>query len=455
MGWQDLPDVAPAGSWKDLPDLSQADRDMRARELSASAVGKAEGEGEAAMDKALEPSDVVVSTRGARAGLAQGLSRGFSDELEGAVNAGLAAGGVKINDRNDLSKGLSLTHPAAPPSWEDLKKAYEDSRNARRSDIAEAKAAQPIQYTTGDVAGSMVGPGAGGTTKLGRAALGFVSGAARGYGSSDAEDGKQGAFDAATGGATGALANVVGGAVGDRFAGKAQAVEAATRDAQQKAAEKALRSATSGLGGETSSAVRTFEVLKEAANDMSLPAAERAAAAARLQEPDMIALAPQVVRSSIARSYGQSNRMADARDAMTEAARQTEPASVDAATQARLSDWAPLRRRVRTLAERYGPGLALGALGYAHGGQNEGIAGLATGLGVSHLGGKPLLILQNLLADPTVASRVARTGEALSGPATQGAVQQSAAHAPEFTKYLEENAPKAWSSLTGDDEEKK
>lgn len=446
-------------------DMPPEDAAMRARELNASAVGKAEGEGEAALDK--PTTDVADATRGARAGLAQGLSRGFSDEMEGALNAALAVVGVKINDRNDLTKGLSPTHPDHPLTWEELGKAYTDARNARRGDIAEAQDAQPIQYGVGDVAGSMVGPGAGGTTKLARAGYGLLNGGVSALGHSNADLTKGDVGDAAKdtlgGAGVGAVANVLGGVVGDKFSEQAARAQAAGRSAMQKIAEKGLRSTTGALGGETSSANRAFEVLKNAVDDETLPAAERAAAAARLAEPDMVALAPQIVRSNIARSYGQSNRIADARDAMTAAAEKTTPEAIDEATKQSLSPDAARRAimsRASTMAQRFGPSIAMGALGAHAGGTTGALLGGVGGAVVGAMHGRPGTILANALQNPAVQYNGSKLAQYLAQKETGAAVNTAGESQSNIrgalAHYLddEENQPHPWSSLTSGDDNK-
>lgn len=136
--------------------------------------------------------ELPEATRGLRAGTAQGASAGFSDEMEGGLNGLAAAANLKINDNNDLTKGVSILNKERPPSWKDVQDAYTNSRNDRRKTVAKAEADQPIGYGVGELGGSMMIPVPGAAEAKGIKALaksgakvGSVLGSANYVGHSD------------------------------------------------------------------------------------------------------------------------------------------------------------------------------------------------------------------------------------------------------------------------------
>lgn len=194
-----------------------------------------------------QPPGAIAS---AADGVGQGLTFGFSDELEGAGRAALS----KINDP-EKPWGQAWSEGVAVP---------------RARQAAEAEA-HPVAYYGGQIAGGIAVPaglaglgvrGAAVAGGVARAGLGTRSAAAAGegalygagYGAGTAEGGLQ---DRAIGAATGAAAGAVGGALMpgavDLVAGGARAVTAPlrgvlqpTRFGQEKVAEAMLRDKNPG-----------------------------------------------------------------------------------------------------------------------------------------------------------------------------------------------------------------
>lgn len=146
----------------------RANDPLRAKEKSLEVIGKALGDADNAVEKSHWFKNKVApaidkgiataeeETRGVRAATLQGLSIKTGDEMEGVLNALLAGGGLKINDRNDVSKGLSLQKPAV--SWDDLKAAFFKARDERRADRAKAEKDQPLRYHAAEFLSGMAVP---------------------------------------------------------------------------------------------------------------------------------------------------------------------------------------------------------------------------------------------------------------------------------------------------------
>lgn len=334
-----------------------------------------------------------------------------------ALGEGIATarGTPLVGSHLDELSALLQTGSASGP-------AYQKKLGESRSAVTQAVKDNPMAPLFGSLAFAPALP----SSAAGRIALGTASGVSEGVGSAPSMS--EAVRPGLIGGAAGLGTSLVGEgllAAGGVLRGKQSNVG---RAATQKAAEKAFASARSGLGGETSSAVRTFEVLREAAQNPELPAELREAAKARLAEPDMIDLSHQAVRSNISRSYDQSARLAKARDAMAEAGQALNPDALEAARQARADDPSALIRRVREL----GPKLILPAVGSALGGA----PGAAAGGLVGAVLGRSATTVKNAMTDPYVASRVLGLG----GNALKGAGAITSSGAPATSRAIDDYA---------------
>jgi hypothetical protein len=364
-----------------------------------------------------------ASTTGAAAhGLVQGGTLGFGDELYGALSADIDQRERMQQIADDIDKakadGLygdviqpppqttwqlkrpgqpvqTLVRPASSPNDAESRlgswlKDYINGRDSMRKDDSTAEAAHPYAYGGGELVGSLAVPvpGAGeakGLARVGKFALqGATLGGLSAAGHSTADNALDLAKDTGGGAALSAPLGVAGGFAGDKLAARGVAAQQAARDNATKLAEHGFASARGALGGETSSAARTLELLEKAATDPNVPEDLSRAASDMLSSPEGQALKAQVVRSSAARFPDQLSRIQGARDAMTEAATHLEPAAIDKATNDALSPGAAARAltsRAKTLGERAIP-IALGqALG--------GPAGLAAGAVTSGVIGRP------------------------------------------------------------------
>lgn len=386
-------------------------------------------------------------------GAVQGGTLGFGDEWQGLVSA--------VLDNAPLYRHL-LGYPSAQERGEenifsptgygyDFGETYRRGRDAARAEDDAAKAAHPIAYGASEVGGTLAVPfpGAGGLKGGARAVAYGAQGAALGgasalgHSKADLTTGDPAAADAATrdiegGAAIGAPAAMVGGAISDKLGSLAAGARASRAAANDKALEAAFNSARGALGGETSSAARTLEVLEKAASDPSLPEDVSRQAAELLAGPDGAALKAQVVRSSLGRFPDQLGRIQSARDAMTDAAAKWTPEEVQRLTESDLAPSAALKAigsRLKTLGERYAPVAVGGALG--------GPGGAAAGALVGGMAGRPTTIVGNMMKAAPVVYNAARVGEPLVRGATKAGIEYAGATEP-WASFLrdEEEQPK-------------
>lgn len=190
------------------------------------------------------PSKVTSAIRGA----AQGVSMGFGDEIQGVMEAGGRAIGVKGLGANNFDQSLQK------PTWdiEELKKAYHEARDSARTEDKKAKEANPGSYFGGELVGGIAGGkklplGQVGTLpKAMMSGAGF--GAVTGLGASESETVGGMAKDTVLGAGAGAVGGAVAhgggkliGAVGDR-------ITSARRAAGEKVGEFAEKAAVNATG---------------------------------------------------------------------------------------------------------------------------------------------------------------------------------------------------------------
>lgn len=159
----------------------------------------------------------LTTLQSGMAGLSQGASLGFADELVGGINAALD---VAID--TVMRPGLTEEQQKYLDSPE-FSAAYKTERDRIRAKIRQAAKDNPAAFIAGEIGGSIAStaiPGrlaaqaAGNLAKAVRAASGTVgTGAVAGAGFSEAEELTQVAKDAAKGAAVGAALGKVGGAV--------------------------------------------------------------------------------------------------------------------------------------------------------------------------------------------------------------------------------------------------
>lgn len=303
---------------------------------------------------------------------------------------------------------------------------YEKKRDAARSTVDASVRQNPRLPIAGSFA-----PGSGPANAIGRILLGTAAGASEGIG--EAPTMSQAPKMGLIGAGAGLGMSLVGEGLrssGGYLGAKKQGVLDKTAADTERAAQKAFASARGGLGAETSSAMRTYEVLEKAASDPSLPEEVSRAAAARLEEPDMQALRAQVIQSHVGRSYDSAARIDSAKRSMAEAGQALQPDALAAATQRRIDDPSALMRRLREL----GPKVLLPTLGGALAGPAGAGAGAISGAVLGRSG----TTIRNALVDPYVATRLLGAGEtALSGAGRVATASSPAAAREALAPYLE------------------
>lgn len=369
-------------------------------------------------------------------GAVQGGTLGFADEFAGLVGAAL---------RKDPATSAMIGYPTPEEMGEEnifsptgygksFADDYRGERDAQRAEDEKNRAAHPIAYGLGEVAGTLAVPmpgagnlkGAARATAYGTQGAGIGGLSALGRSEEDLTKGNPGALDRAerdmgVAAGVGGAAGVLGGKLADWIAGKGAAAKASREFANNKTLEGAFNSARGSLGGETSSAARTLELLEKAASDPSLPEDISRSAAAMLAGPDGAALKAQVVRSSLGRFPDQLGRIQSARDAMTEAAANWNPENVAKMTAADLSPGAAVKAigsRLKTLGERSVPV----ALGTALGGPGGAVAGTL----LSGTMGRPTTVVGNMMKAAPVVYNASRAAE----PFTRAMSKEGAALAP-------------------------
>lgn len=274
-------------------------------------------------------------------GFAQGGTFGFADEAGGVL------GMVDEAARRTFGSGGVY---GDKPLRQALVERYLLERGGNREELAEAQVAHPAITGAAELAGGLAVPipGAGGVRaaaqagKIGQAALragalGAGMGAVSGYGRTEAPDLAGQVKDIARDATIGGLVMAPLGAGAARLSSaKAKAAQDAL-EKTQKEADKAMRSARSALGGETSSGFRTIEQLERALNDPGVDPAARQAALDFLTSPEGQALKNQVLESASRRGGGQVARIQDAEQAFSDASAATDPAAVQQATADYLS----------------------------------------------------------------------------------------------------------------------
>lgn len=378
-----------------------------------------------------EPSwtDAGSGFGAAMRGYAQGGTFGFADEIGGVL--GMA------DEAARRAFGSGGTY-GDKPLREALVKRYLLERGSNREELAEAQVKHPVATGVAELAGGLALPipGAGavktaaqagrvGQAALRAGALGVGVGAVSGYGRTQAPDLTGQLKDVAQDAVTGGLVMAPLGAGAARLSSaKAKAAQDAL-EKTQKEAEKAMRSARSALGGETSSGFRTIEQLERALNDPGVDPAARQAALDFLTSPEGQALKNQVLESASRRGGGQVARIQDAEQAFADASAATDPAAVKATTEAYLAEG--LKPEVLPRATRYLsrviPVAVTSALGGAIGDTAGAVVGGTIGGVLAASMGAPGTALVNMLKSP----RFRYTAAGYAGPLLEAAAARGPA----------------------------
>ncbi len=202
-----------------------------------------------------DPDTSLGSKLGSAAmGVGSGGTFGFADELSGLAGAGLHLAS-KVPGLSGNIERLGLT-----PSTESVGEAYRQGRGDYRAMEDEARAANPLSFAAGEIAGGMAIPGGAGrglTRQVGRAA---AEGAAYGVGTSRAEptEGEiwETVKDAIVGGGWGG----VGGAAGQAISKVAGAVPGVVRGVGETLEDWGYGAALKALGTQKSQARRLLRL---------------------------------------------------------------------------------------------------------------------------------------------------------------------------------------------------
>lgn len=339
--WKSLPDVPQRAAWKDLPDAPPADDNLG---VPDSPLRKALASQPGDVVSVDTPTGPVKMTRGGDRVLSSGesanqVNAGSARFKEDALKYGLAAlssgaqGAIPA-----LSGALTATSPpsliaagATALGGRDPRQVIADAyRRARDSAAHTTEDAEQSGGLSAALLGQVPSVALGPASAAGRvgvnALVGLANGGFRSKG--DITKGDVGGVtkDALiAAGVSGGLSfggeglgNLTG-AIGGKMGRIADSAEQATVDAERAALEKAANSARGALGGETSSGARTLEQAQAAIADPSVDPAVKAKAAAWLATPEAQALRNSVLDNSIDRGAGQTGRIADARQAFTDA----------------------------------------------------------------------------------------------------------------------------------------
>lgn len=156
-----------------------------------------------------EKQSTINTSTAALAGAQQGLTFGLSDEISGAIGAGL--------------EGSSVSPVPGESKLDQLKRLYSEYRDIERSRLQAAESQQPEAFTAGDVSGGFLTPG-GIFKALGKAGIkgvaktGAAMGGAEALGRTEADIlSAEGLTDVGIGTGVGGLFGKVAGKVASRF----------------------------------------------------------------------------------------------------------------------------------------------------------------------------------------------------------------------------------------------
>lgn len=172
-------------------------------------------------------------------GVEQGATFGFADELSGAIGTGLeaVAGDDRMPDESKI---------------EQMKRLYQEYRDAARGRYEEAEERSPKSFMAGDIAGGFLIPGAGAAKGVAKghsalkqgAKIGATAGATEALGRTESEDLSDQAMETAQGAAFGAA---TGGILNKILARPStEKIKKAIPELEEEANEQALRALGAG-----------------------------------------------------------------------------------------------------------------------------------------------------------------------------------------------------------------
>lgn len=348
-------------------------------------------------------------------GAGQGATLGFGDEINGAVQA---LGDLALN-------------PAA--HLRDLPALYRHNRDAFRREDDAAREAHPRAFGATEAAAGIPAsflPGlrvANGASKAATLLRMGVQGGLAGLGTSKADTALGDAANAAGGAGLGAGLGWAGNKLGQFASKAADEVRLALADGAQATAtkaQKALDAARGALGGDTASVLDAAKSYEHALTSPLASLEQKAQAKAVLAAQEFQALYQNALKNKLElTSEKMGGRLLNSRAAYETAKAAATPAAIDEAATASMAN--PLRKqvlpRLLTYAERGVPLL----VGHHFGG----IPGMAAGLGMAAVMGKPGTALANMVKNPGVREAMWSGLGGVASHALQPAVQHSGAAA--------------------------
>lgn len=336
------------------------------------------------------PKPGPTPAQSALAGVGQGVTFGWGDELMGGLGAldelsrRAATGASGMAGVKPLPGQVPVEREDLP-LMDALKARYQRERNANRTDLDVARETNPKAFVGGQLGGAFLtpNPGAKGGALariLGMAGTGALSAA----GSSEGQTAAQVAGDAAMGGAIGAgfggLSAGLGG-LADKFGDMAARIRADKLAKTTSDLESAAASAAGVAGNATQRVLRTVEDAVDTLKNPSAPQALKDQAQKVLSDPEVLAHYEQALFSKFGNAPAAAKAAEAAKSAASEAATNIGDRAMSATEEyfAKNTPLNELTRRLGPLALRS----ALGAAGGYLGGEVADAAGVDKGMGMA------------------------------------------------------------------------
>lgn len=399
------------------------------------------------------PPEVSIPAAMGRAAT-QGATANFADEVAGLLQAtqdGATPWYLKspIAALAELTSGVPAEQRAAGAAVDQERAAsmtpgdllrrkvqeYAMARDSERRQNAEAKAAHPGAYLGAEIASgiplgfALPGGNAKGIGKL--AAAGATAGGLGGLGGSTADltQGDVGGAlaDTALGATIGAGLGAGAGALGKLAGRAAEGIRKATADAgamASKAAQQALRTARSALGGETTAALQQIAKAEEIAANVGgkYRADQMKKAVEWLASPEVEAIRQAAADNLLELGPGRiAGTLQTARNVFDQAGQGMEQGAIEAAGDALVNS--PLKNQVLPRLKNYASRAIPPMVGAAVGGP----LGAAAGFGAGAVMGNPGTALANMLKHPATRKLgwelLQRLGRLGGAPITNQAAQ--------------------------------
>jgi hypothetical protein len=397
-------------------------------------------------------------------GAGQGVTAKYGDELYGGMTAAQAeakkllelirladkAKGYEYGKSNPTVYSKKLagpdgtlrtvqtrteTHPSLSPEdpiESSVLEEYRGGRDVAREQNKSAKEQNTGKYALGEVGGDVllqtplaIASGGASLSPVGQAIIGGASALGASdddltFGGKTWKDDLTNYIKAADQTNRGAVLGYLTGKAGEKlslaaknnplteyFGKKAQVAVADEGAAQSLKALKGVRSAVAELGGRTSTANRSLDVLAEILDDPTASAADKAAAEAFLTSEEGAALKSGVHKNTLGRIGGELGRLNTAEELLAEANAGTSKEALDKAVDEGLSS--PFKKtvmpRVMKYASRFIPTTVGPAVGLAVGNQFGSPAlgagvGMLVGGGIAATMGHPGTAIANMAKSP-------------------------------------------------------